>query len=219
MKKTNFIFFILVLLSLSLALNSCNRNQELDNQSSSELSLKTNNVSILKSVDVSVGAKNNYKLLSEDGNNYSDSVIKEARLNFEHNDKNISIETALTNNGNYIFDLNSDGNVDLQIEPIKRDYSEVYYLDGQGKKISKAKIEFEKNRAYINIIEVYNTDSKINQQGKYGEFTKRKGKWRTCFETVAGSAEGIIGAVACNFGGPWCLAGYYSGIALGCLVA
>jgi len=40
--------------------------------------------------------------------------------------------------------------------------------------------------------------------------------WSNCFSHVSGTTAGIIGAVISNFGGPVGLAGYYSGIALGC---
>lgn len=40
--------------------------------------------------------------------------------------------------------------------------------------------------------------------------------WSSCFSYVSGTTAGIIGGVLSNFGGPWGVAGYYSGIALGC---
>lgn len=111
-----------------------------------------------------------------------------------------------------IFLMWRDREVDLQIIPVKSDYSEIIYVDGEGNKISRAKVELDGNNAYVTILEVYTPSA------KYGELAK-KGKWTACFTGVAGSAAGIAGMVVCNFGGPWCVAGYYAGIAIGCLGA
>lgn len=167
---------------------------------------QTNNVSSLKEVKVFAGKSKFNKSTSR-------LIENSAELVFDYNQEEISISTALTNDGNYIFDMDNDGLVDLQVQPIYNDYSQIYYLDEMGNKISRAQVDVQGTTAYITILEVY-----TNSTEKYGQLA-RKGKWRACFEGVAGSAEGIAGAVICNFGGPWCLAGYYSGIALGCLGA
>ena len=201
-KKTISIFSVVFLLSLTF-LFSCDRNDE-----NNEKQLQINNISTLKAT-----AKTSSKSIF----NKTTAKIAEnsATLIFDYNQEEIAIDAGVTNTGNYIFDMDADGTIDLQIEPITSDYSQIYYLDENGNRISKAHVDIQETTAIITILEVYTSPS---VSGKYGALAK-KGKWRQCFEGVAGSAEGIAGAVLCNFGGPWCLAGYYSGIALGCLGA
>lgn len=207
MKKRQF-SLITLMVSLFMIL-SCNTNED-ENQSLNNANIETksnfvvptnvSNVTTLESIKeneiTSIGAM---------------EVQKGAELFFNHNEKELSVLSGFTAEGNYVFDMDGDKIVDVQIVPVSEgDFTSVYYLDENGEKICKAKMDTVENTTYITIVEVYNADSKFGQLSK-------KGRWRTCFEGVAGSAEGIAGAVICNFGGPWCLAGYYSGIALGCL--
>ncbi|ALR29622.1 hypothetical protein ATE47_03360 [Chryseobacterium sp. IHB B 17019] len=138
--------------------------------------------------------------------------VSTAELDFTHGENHVKVNSGLDAEGNYVFDMDGDRLIDLKVVPVTSDYSEIVYVDGEGNKISRAKVELDGTDAYVTILEVYSTSSKYTQ-------LTQKGKWRACFEGVAGSAEGIAGAVVCSFGGPWCYAGYYSGIAVGCLFA
>lgn len=175
-----------------------------ENTSPTSTTNKTSNFSTLESI--------NYTDIKPGFADTISPVIENANLIFRYSKHKISVKSALLDNGNYIFDIDGDNKIDLQIQPINKDYSEVYYLDENGNKISKAKLSKEAGIAHITILEVYKSDS------KYGSLVE-KGKWRQCFESVAGSAYGIAGSVACSFGGPWCVAGFYSGIAIGCAFA
>jgi hypothetical protein len=205
MKKISLIISAVFLSVLIFSSLSCNRNDEINKKQKQEkqVQIQTSNVSTLEKIS----KKTNKITLS----NKTNKIISDiAVLTFNHNQKEVSINAGITNTGRYIFDMDNNGTIDLQVQPIN--HSLFYYLDEKGNKISKAQINIDGSTAYITIVEVYTSSSE-----KYGQLAK-KGKWRRCFEQTAGSAEGIAGAVICNFGGPWCLAGYYSGIALGCLI-
>jgi hypothetical protein len=208
----------IVILSLTFvfsafSLYSCDNQEDITSANASQtVNKEPGKVNNLLSKDniTTLDAINN--IGNEDYFDGSFSVGSTAQLAFTHGEDRTKVNTGLDKNGNYIFDMDGDKAVDLQIVPLKSDYSEVIYVDGDGNKISRAKVELEGTNANVTILEVYNPSSKFTQ-------LTQKGKWRSCFQSVAGSAEGIAGSVVCAFGGPWCYAGYYSGIAVGCLFA
>lgn len=203
----------IVVLSLSMMFSSlfisCDNQEDLNSNTSSESSniaslsrTSPSNVTTLDAVN-NIGKEDYF-----DGFAPSNT----AELNYTHGEDKAIVKTGLETNGNYIFDVDGDREVDLTIIPAKPDYSEIYYVDSDGNKISKARFDLDGDNAYVTILEVYTASS------KYGQLAK-KGKWTACFTGVAGSTAGIAGMVVCNFGGPWCVAGYYAGIAIGCLGA
>jgi hypothetical protein len=74
--------------------------------------------------------------------NYFDgsfSLVNTAELAFTHNENKVKVNIGWDQNGNYIFDMDGDKAIDLQVVPVTSDYSEIIYLDEEGNKISKAK--------------------------------------------------------------------------------
>ncbi|MXV39146.1 hypothetical protein GO491_10735 [Flavobacteriaceae bacterium Ap0902] len=191
----------LFLTVLLFSTSSCTEDTILDETAekpSLEVSdLSTDNISYLKSISTNYG-ENQRKSTKDLETIYvfekegKDVIVKSNQL---EKDKNI-----------YDLDLNNDGSIDFKIQPVRDDFSEVYYLDNKGKKLSKAKYVQDGNSFYIVITEVYNDDNSIY----------RRGGWRDCFESVSSSAEGIAGMVVANFAGPEAVLGYYCGIAIGC---
>ncbi|MGV4438525.1 hypothetical protein ACQ1PL_03350 [Ornithobacterium rhinotracheale] len=129
------------------------------------------------------------------------------KATFSYDGREVDIFLTKEKNRDFSFDMDGDGSPDLKIEPIKEDYSEVYYLDGVGNKLSRAKISFENGVSTIEILEKYE-----NKKDMYA-----RGGWRSCFERSAGSAEGISATVMVSFMGPEAVAALYAGMAVGCL--
>ena len=210
----------IVILSLSLLFSalsvySCDNQGDLTNETTYKVNVQNKTMTTVANLGstenlTSLDAVNN--IGNEDYFDGGFEPVATAELAFTHRENRVKVNSGLDANGNYIFDMDGDRLVDLQVVPVNSDFSEIIYVDGDGNKISRAKVELDGTNASVTILEVYNASSKYTQ-------LTQKGKWRACFEGVAGSAEGIAGAVVCSFGGPWCYAGYYSGIAVGCLFA
>ena len=113
---------------------------------SKQVQIQTSNVSTLEKIS----KKTNKITLS----NKTNKIISDiAVLTFNHNQKEVSINAGITNTGRYIFDMDNNGTIDLQVQPIN--HSLFYYLDEKGNKISKAQINIDGSTAYITIVEVY----------------------------------------------------------------
>ncbi|HLR37005.1 MAG TPA: hypothetical protein VK084_03085 [Chitinophagaceae bacterium] len=138
------------------------------------------------------------------------NVVKAKKVIFERNNKTAVVHIYLASNGHYLYDMNLDGKIDLQITPTSNEnYSTVYYLDRYGNRISKASLIPTNNN--INTIHIDTTFNKFKAQSIARS-------WRDCFESTAGSAEAVAIGVASSFFGPEATAAFYAGIALGCLL-
>ncbi|MEH0008365.1 MAG: hypothetical protein V6Z82_06545 [Flavobacteriales bacterium] len=110
--------------------------------------------------------------------------------------------------GNYAYDLDLDGEVDFQVQPLSSDYKCVNYLDENGKIFGKGCIQISGNRARLRFEPVF---SKISNPRRKGE------TWEDCFEMERSESWVQFVTVMCTVECPEVVLAVYSGIALDCL--
>lgn len=209
MKK---VFFMLS----SIFLFSCNGNDDMLNNSPSQQNLENSTNSNLTASKISIGNDIELKNISDLTNpiksespNYTFEFTKQ--VDYAANDKKTSILAGVDEVGKIYYSKLNDGVVDFSVEPVvKGDYSDVYYLDSDGKRMYRLKLTVNSSKTGIDIefVESYN-DMNSALTGR---------KWSQCFSAEAGSALGVSGAVVSGFTGPWGVAGWYAGIAAYCAI-
>ncbi|MDQ1096719.1 MULTISPECIES: hypothetical protein [Chryseobacterium] len=212
MKKTLFAFSAIFLLS-------CNGNDDLTNPTSSNINEQNSakpemysnqsqnkigeDIDLLNISDLS-------KPVTSESTNFP-SLQFTKRIDFGRKDKRTAILTGVDQDGKIFYSTQNDGVVDFIVKPVvSNDYSDVWYLDGDGNKMYRLKLALNKDKTGVTIVFV---ESYTN--GPEGIVAGRQ-KWSQCFSSNAGSALGVTGAVVSGFTGPWGVAGWYAGIAAYC---
>ncbi|MEH0007535.1 MAG: hypothetical protein V6Z82_02300 [Flavobacteriales bacterium] len=127
--------------------------------------------------------------------------------------------------GNYAYDLDLDGEVDFQVQPLSRDYKRVNYLDENGKIFGKGSIQISGNRARLRFEPIAATISNPQPPSKGQASLKevpssKKSKyesWREEFQQQSGKPEVVAAVAVAAFAGPEGPAVVYACVAAYCL--
>jgi|GEM_PF-5363166 len=103
------------------------------------------------------------------------SVVSSFSFKLSAYGRSKKIDMYKLSSGNYAYDLDRDGQIDFQIQPLSEDNMQAYYLDKKGKRFGKGAIESSGGQSYLRYKTVF--------PEKNGSMDRHPGEtWGDCFK-------------------------------------